>query len=65
MVFSGDFTGVKLSAVYERAVEVVREESSGLLEHLTKTCGFVMGIEFKESSLLINSKTDIPAKKGQ
>ncbi len=51
--------------MYDRAVQLVKEEKEALLENLTKTCGFVMGIEFKEGSLLVNSKTDVPAKKGQ
>ena len=60
-----DFAGVKFSEVYERALEVIKGEKSSLVDHFTKSCGFVMGIEFKEGSLLINAKTEIPAKKGE
>ena len=64
MIFC-NFAGVKFSEVYERALEVIKEEKSSLVDHFTKSCGFVMGIEFKEGSMLINAKTEIPAKKGE
>lgn len=56
--------GMKLSAVYNEIVDYVKKEKSELIENLTKTFGFAMGIEFKESSLIIGPKTTAVAKKG-
>lgn len=56
--------GVKLSAVYDTGYEYIKKEKPALLEHLTKNFGFPMGIEFKESSLMIGPKTNALAKKG-
>lgn len=56
--------GTKLSSVYEAAIKFVKDENPNLLDHLTKNFGFAMGIEFRESSLLIGPKTNAVAKKG-
>lgn len=57
-------SGVKLSEVYDTGYEYIKKEKPQLLEHLTKNFGFAMGIEFKESSLMIGPKTSAVAKKG-
>lgn len=59
------FLGVKLSAVYDAAVALVKKEKPKFLDKLTKNVGFAMGIEFREGSLLISSKMSAPAKKGE
>lgn len=56
--------GIKLCEVYETGIEYVKKEKANLLENLTKNFGFAMGIEFKESSLMISQKTTAIAKKG-
>lgn len=56
--------GVKLSAVYETGIAYVKKEKPNLLDSLTKNFGFVMGIEFKESSLIIGPKCNAVLKKG-
>ncbi|KAJ3655182.1 hypothetical protein Zmor_014319 [Zophobas morio] len=56
--------GVKLSEVYETGYNYVKKEKPDLTENLTKNFGFAMGIEFKESSLIIGPKTNSVAKKG-
>merc|ERR1711988_404169 len=56
--------GVKLSEVYDAGVALVKKKKPELVDKLTKSFGFAMGIEFRESSLLISNKTGIPAKKG-
>ncbi|XP_076296462.1 FACT complex subunit spt16-like isoform X3 [Lasioglossum baleicum] len=56
--------GVKISEVYEAGVKFVKEEKPNMLDHLTKNFGFAMGIEFRESSLLIGPKTHAVVKKG-
>lgn len=56
--------GVKISEVYETGVKYVKDEKPEMLDHLTKNFGFAMGIEFRESSLLIGPKTHALIKKG-
>lgn len=56
--------GVKLSDVYNSGVDFVKRRDPALLDKMTKNFGFVMGIEFRESSLLISNKTTAVAKKG-
>ncbi|CAH2086775.1 unnamed protein product [Euphydryas editha] len=56
--------GAKLSAVYEAGLALAKKEKPELVDNLTKTFGFAMGIEFRESSIVIGPKTSIVAKKG-
>ncbi|XP_011306258.1 FACT complex subunit spt16 isoform X2 [Fopius arisanus] len=56
--------GTKISSVYETGIKYVKTEKPDMIDHLTKNFGFAMGIEFRESSLLIGPKTHVIAKKG-
>ncbi|XP_033101550.1 FACT complex subunit SPT16-like [Anneissia japonica] len=56
--------GAKLSSVYGAAVDFVKKKKPDLLPNLTKNIGFVMGIEFREGSLVLNAKSDLKASKG-
>lgn len=56
--------GTKLSDVYDTCYNFVKNEKSALVDNLTKSFGFAMGIEFRESSLIIGPKTTVVAKKG-
>lgn len=56
--------GVKLCDVYDCGLSFVKKEKPNLADNLTKNFGFAMGIEFKESSLIIGPKTTVAAKKG-
>ncbi|XP_045783894.1 FACT complex subunit spt16 [Maniola jurtina] len=56
--------GAKLSTVYEAGLELAKKEKPELVDNLTKNFGFAMGIEFRESSIVIGPKTSIVAKKG-
>ncbi|KAK0174573.1 hypothetical protein PV327_010331 [Microctonus hyperodae] len=55
--------GTKISAVYESGIKFVKQEKPSLIDHLTRNFGFAMGIEFKESSLVIGPKTNVLLKK--
>lgn len=57
--------GVKLCDVYNAIYSHVKDKRADLADKLTKAVGFGMGIEFRESSLLVGPKTTITAKKGQ
>ncbi|XP_026672343.1 FACT complex subunit spt16 isoform X1 [Ceratina calcarata] len=63
-IFKKLVAGVKISEVYEAGVKYVKDEKPDMLDHLTKNFGFAMGIEFRESSLLIGPKTHAVVKKG-
>ena len=56
--------GAKLSDVYHAAEKFVKKEKPALLEKMTKSLGFVTGIEFRESSLVIGPKNNAIVKKG-
>ncbi|KAK6637444.1 splicing associated factor Dre4 [Polyplax serrata] len=56
--------GTKICDVYESGVSFVKSKKSDLLDGMTKNFGFAMGIEFRESSLLIAPKTTAVLKKG-
>lgn len=56
--------GAKLSDVYESVVSFVEKQKPDLVDKLTKTFGFAMGIEFRESSLTIGPKATALVKKG-
>lgn len=56
--------GVRLGDVYAYAAEYVKSKKPALVDKLTKNLGFLMGIEFRESSMIIQPKMDIAARKG-
>jgi len=56
--------GTALSQVYSKGVEFVNENEPALLDKMTKNFGFGTGIEFRESSFLIQAKSDVKAKAG-
>ncbi|VVC28157.1 Hypothetical protein CINCED_3A014976 [Cinara cedri] len=58
-------SGNKLSDIYNSGLEYAKKEKPSLVAFLTKNFGFVMGIEFRESSLMIAPKTTASVKKGQ
>ncbi len=56
--------GKKLCDVYESALSYAKKEKSSLVDSLTKLFGFGMGIEFRESSIIIGPKCNAIVKKG-
>lgn len=54
----------KLSEVYEKSLAYATKEQPKLLDRLTKTFGFAMGIEFRENSLVIGPKCTALIQKG-
>lgn len=55
--------GAKLSEVYDACVEFAKKEKKELVDHLVKTFGFAMGIEFREGSISIGPKCNAIVKK--
>ncbi|XP_053789266.1 FACT complex subunit SPT16 [Vidua chalybeata] len=56
--------GARLCDVYAAVMDVVKKQRPELLGKVTKNLGFAMGIEFREGSLVINSKNQQRLKKG-
>ncbi|XP_066426257.1 FACT complex subunit SPT16 [Molothrus aeneus] len=56
--------GARLCDVYAAVMDVVKKQRPELLGKITKNLGFAMGIEFREGSLVINSKNQQRLRKG-
>lgn len=54
----------KLSAVHAAVQTRLRNKGQGLETHLTRDCGFALGLEFREPTLLLNSKCDARVRSG-
>lgn len=56
--------GAKISDIYHAIMDQVKKQKPDLMSKITKNLGFAMGIEFREGSLVINSKNQYKLKKG-
>ncbi|KAL2914305.1 FACT complex subunit spt16 [Polyrhizophydium stewartii] len=56
--------GVLSSDVYQMAIKFIEEKRPKLKSSFVKNCGFVIGIEFRESQYLLAPKTSRPLKAG-
>lgn len=56
--------GKKLSDIYEFGMSYAKREQPNLVDKLTKTFGFAMGLEFRDNSLIIGPKCTAELKKG-
>ncbi|KAK2661385.1 hypothetical protein Ddye_007918 [Dipteronia dyeriana] len=50
--------GNKVSAAYQAALSVVEKDAPDLVPNLTKNAGTGIGLEFRESGLILNAKND-------
>ena len=50
--------GAKLSAVMAAVQNRIKSKAPHLEKHLTKTCGFATGLEFRESTFTLNLKCE-------
>lgn len=56
--------GKKLSEIYNFGMAYAKKEQPALVDKLTKTFGFAMGLEFRDNSLIIGPKCQAVLKKG-
>jgi nucleosome binding factor SPN SPT16 subunit len=56
--------GKKLSDIYDFAMSYAKKEKPNLVDNLTKTFGFAMGLEFRDNSLMIGPKCTAVLRKG-
>ena len=52
------YLGAKLSDIYKSVVSKCRREKPHLVDKLNKSFGFLTGLEFRESTYLINGKNE-------
>ena len=50
--------GVKLSQLWNKAIEMIKSYKPELVEKFSKNCGFGIGLEFREPLLTIGDKND-------
>lgn len=55
--------GIKLNEVYETGLSFAKKQKPKIIDNLTKMFGFAMGIEFRESGLVIGPKCSAAIKK--
>eukprot|EP01015_Nassula_variabilis_P035675 TRINITY_DN9013_c0_g1_i2.p1 TRINITY_DN9013_c0_g1~~TRINITY_DN9013_c0_g1_i2.p1 ORF type:complete len:168 (+),score=41.78 TRINITY_DN9013_c0_g1_i2:62-505(+) len=48
----------RIKAVYEKALNFIKEKNNSLVEHLLSYFGYGIGLEFKESVTLISAKSE-------
>ncbi|XP_034481273.1 FACT complex subunit spt16 isoform X2 [Drosophila innubila] len=53
----------KLCEVYEKTLAYVKKEKPSMVDNLTKSFGFAMGLEFRENSIVIGPKCQALIKK--
>ncbi|XP_055607733.1 FACT complex subunit spt16 isoform X2 [Uranotaenia lowii] len=56
--------GKKLSEVYDAGFSYAKKEEPSLVDKLTKTFGFAMGLEFRENAVIVGPKCTAVLKKG-
>ncbi|KAI3406638.2 SPT16 [Candida oxycetoniae] len=57
--------GVKASKVYTGALDFINKEKPNLAANFTKNCGWLIGIEFRDSTFVLNAKSDRELADGQ
>ncbi|EPS71678.1 hypothetical protein M569_03078, partial [Genlisea aurea] len=56
--------GNKISTVYNAAVDIVKKDAPEFVPNLTKSAGTGIGLEFRESGLVLNAKNEYILKEG-
>lgn len=56
--------GARVCDVYNSVINLVQSKDESLIDKLTKNLGFAIGLEFREGSLLITSKSKSKLRKG-
>ncbi|KAG7192250.1 FACT complex subunit spt16 [Scheffersomyces spartinae] len=57
--------GKTAQEVFQGATEFIKTKNPSLLANFTKNCGWLMGIEFRDSSFILNGKNTRKLKNGQ
>ncbi|CAI5759359.1 unnamed protein product [Candida verbasci] len=57
--------GIEASKVYNDVLEYIKKEKSELETNFIKNCGWSIGLEFRDSTFILNNKTDRKLTAGQ
>lgn len=57
--------GQKAKTVHSGALDYIKKNKENLTSHFTKNCGWLIGVEFRDSTFLLNSKNERLLKNGQ
>ncbi|KAK6461883.1 global regulator of transcription [Scheffersomyces coipomensis] len=57
--------GKVANEVYQGALDFIKANKPDLLPHFTKNCGWLIGIEFRDSTFILNAKNDRKLINGQ
>ncbi|CAX42465.1 FACT (FAcilitates Chromatin Transcription) complex subunit, putative [Candida dubliniensis CD36] len=49
--------GIFANKVYQNTIDYIKKERPDLIDHFTKNCGWLLGIEFRDSTFILNGKT--------
>ncbi|ODV78217.1 FACT complex subunit SPT16 [Suhomyces tanzawaensis NRRL Y-17324] len=56
--------GVPANKVYQGAIDYIKAERPELVNHFTKNCGWLLGIEFRDSTFILNAKNERKLQNG-
>lgn len=57
--------GTLALAVYQGALDFIKEEKPEFVSNFTKNCGWLLGIEFRDSTFILNAKSERKLQKGE
>ncbi|EGW35753.1 global regulator of transcription [Spathaspora passalidarum NRRL Y-27907] len=57
--------GVQANKLYQGAVDYIKKEKPDLVSHFTKNAGWLLGIEFRDSTFVLNAKNERSLLNGQ
>jgi nucleosome binding factor SPN SPT16 subunit len=57
--------GTVAKDVYNGTIEFIKSEKPDLVDHFTKNCGWLIGIEFRDSTFILNAKNERKIQNGQ
>ncbi|EMG47024.1 CDC68 FACT complex subunit SPT16 [Candida maltosa Xu316] len=57
--------GVAANKVYQGAIDFIDKENPSLVGNFTKNCGWLLGIEFRDSTFILNAKNERKLNTGE
>lgn len=57
--------GTLAKDVYQGAIDYIKQEKPDLVDNFTKNCGWLIGIEFRDSTFILNARNERKLQTGQ
>ncbi|KAG7666405.1 SPT16 [[Candida] subhashii] len=57
--------GVEANKLYQGAIDFIKQEKPHLVSHFTKNAGWLLGIEFRDSTFILNARNERKLTNGQ